>query len=306
MIRSRTVVLCYHRVADPEHDPLGLSVRPETFESQLAWLSTHVEVVPLRGVLDDHPGPRVAITFDDGYADNHGPALEILERSDTPATFFVTSGYIGSGRRFWWDRLTVLMAHPGAPSQLEVNLSGSNYWCDLRSPAARHRAFWFLHTRLMRQPVPLIEEFIDHLEEELGAADSRFRSKPNGALSVAELQTMARHRCCTIGSHTVNHPLLSLLEPSLQADEISSARRQLEALIGLPVREFAYPFGGIGAFTRHTTRAVKRSGHELACTTLSGTVHPRLDRFRIPRFLVRDWDLSDFRSIVARWIDGRA
>ena len=52
-----------------------------------------------------HPQLSVAVTFDDGYADNLYEAARLLKRYDTPATFFITTGYIGTGYEFWWDEL---------------------------------------------------------------------------------------------------------------------------------------------------------------------------------------------------------
>ena len=51
----------------------------------------------------------MAITFDDGYADNLQVAAPLLAERGLPATFFIVSGTIGSGREFWWDELEGLL-----------------------------------------------------------------------------------------------------------------------------------------------------------------------------------------------------
>jgi peptidoglycan/xylan/chitin deacetylase (PgdA/CDA1 family) len=53
--------------------------------------------VPLRAMLDAASGPRrerptVAISFDDGYADNYEYALPLLAEYDLHATIFITAG----------------------------------------------------------------------------------------------------------------------------------------------------------------------------------------------------------------------
>jgi peptidoglycan/xylan/chitin deacetylase (PgdA/CDA1 family) len=92
--RRRVVGLCYHSI----HPSLGFaSASPELFERQLAWLSEHCDVIPMRAMLDaaadaERSRPAVAITFDDGYSDNYEFAFPLLRKYGVPATFFVTAG----------------------------------------------------------------------------------------------------------------------------------------------------------------------------------------------------------------------
>jgi peptidoglycan/xylan/chitin deacetylase (PgdA/CDA1 family) len=92
--QSRVVCLCYHSV----HPELSFaSVSPPLFERHLAWLTETSDVIPLRDALDaararELRRPTVAITFDDGYEDNHRHALPLLRKYGVPATVFVTAG----------------------------------------------------------------------------------------------------------------------------------------------------------------------------------------------------------------------
>ena len=50
-----------------------------------------------------------------------------------------------------------------------------------------------------------------------------------------------------LGTHTVNHPILTHTTESEAVYEIGAAREQLEGIIGGPVDSFAYPNGRPGA-----------------------------------------------------------
>jgi peptidoglycan/xylan/chitin deacetylase (PgdA/CDA1 family) len=93
---ARRVAFCYHSV-HPRRPHLSTS--PELFERHVEWLNEHCRVVALADLVDGSPGaqdgrPLVAITFDDGYEDNHAHALDILVNHRTPATFFITAGFV--------------------------------------------------------------------------------------------------------------------------------------------------------------------------------------------------------------------
>ena len=78
----------------------------------------------------------MAITFDDGYADNLYTAKALLERYNIPATVFLTAGFIGQDREFWWDELDRLLLHPGTlPETLHLSINGRSYQWELGEAA---------------------------------------------------------------------------------------------------------------------------------------------------------------------------
>ncbi|MBK1644861.1 hypothetical protein CKO25_09410 [Thiocapsa imhoffii] len=100
-------VVAFHRVDDLESpDPLTCGITE--FEKYCEFLSRHFQIVPLAEQLTSIDNPKVggtlSITFDDGYRDNHDQAAPILDRLGLPATFFVTTGFIGTDQLTWWDR----------------------------------------------------------------------------------------------------------------------------------------------------------------------------------------------------------
>jgi peptidoglycan/xylan/chitin deacetylase (PgdA/CDA1 family) len=100
-------ILTYHHVAPlpSEGEHRGLFVSPESFAAQMAHLRDRgYRVATLDEVRDDLLGHKslphrsVAITFDDGGADNCDTAFPILRQYSFPATVFLVTGKIGATR----------------------------------------------------------------------------------------------------------------------------------------------------------------------------------------------------------------
>lgn len=99
-------VLFYHRVAD-EH-PNGWSICNRAFQRQIRWLKKHTDVVSLEEIQNRMKNGRndrtaVAITFDDGYAENCEQAIPFLIEQQVPMTYFVALDFLTSGRPFPHD-----------------------------------------------------------------------------------------------------------------------------------------------------------------------------------------------------------
>ena len=130
------IILCYHRIFEPETDPHLLSVSPAHFREQLEVVKRMAEPLSLDGlsvVPDRGAFPRrgVIITFDDGYLDNLENALPILRAAEVPATIYIATGYIGSNREFWWDDLErLILGGERLQKSVRLTIDGRSYEWD--------------------------------------------------------------------------------------------------------------------------------------------------------------------------------
>jgi len=77
-----------------------------------------------------------------------------------------------------------------------------------------------------------------------------------------------------IGGHTVNHPILAMLDEEEARAEIVGGKRQLEEIIGAPVTLFAYPSGKPGRdYGPRDVRLVKEAGFVAAVSTIGGVAN---------------------------------
>jgi len=292
-----TLVLLYHRVAQLEHDPYGFAVHPDRFAEQCAVLRHHGDVVPLR---DANPSRlEVAITFDDGYADNCAAAT-ILAAADLPATFFITIGRIDERREVWWDRLEQLvMRCAPAEGYLDLEVAGKRFWADVRSPSARARAHMALYWRVRRMRPAVIESTLDGLEGQLGIRT--VDRDTHRWMTTDELRELAGIAGVDVGAHTLTHPILTAVSAREQWEEIDGSRQQLEHVLGKPIRLFSYPYGGYDAFDEATDTVVRRAGYSLACTATGGLATRKDYPRQIPRNVVGDWDGPTFERWLNHW-----
>jgi len=127
--RIRVPILMYHYVSTPPADAdryrLDLSVTPDQFAVQLAWLDANgFTTVTLddvyRALTEGYPLPPrpVVLTFDDGYADAYEHAFRLLDRFDMVGTFFVVTDWLDQSRPGYltWDRARI-MARAGMSIQ---------------------------------------------------------------------------------------------------------------------------------------------------------------------------------------------
>ena len=104
--RSMTIVT-FHRVNDelPED---GLTCGSHKFSEFCQFFLRHFRIVQLAEQVEGcrrglDMGGTLSVTFDDGYSDNLTVAAPILKTLGIPATFFVTTGFIGSAVAADWD-----------------------------------------------------------------------------------------------------------------------------------------------------------------------------------------------------------
>lgn len=274
-MKSGVTILMYHRVLPAEECagyPLGSLVMPlAAFEAQAAWLSRHARVLPVAEALDHlaseapEARPRVAITFDDGYADNYEHAALILEAFGLRATFFVSTGFVAGAGPFWFDRAADAWVRLGPEQQgellrmLHAEIAGAGASMPPSGPV--EIGSWM--GGLKKLPVADRDRWVEVARERAGG---EFDASRYAAMTPDQLRALAR-RGHEIASHGVSHPILPLLDDASLARELEDARTVLSGWIGGDVNGFCYPNGDSDARVRAATRA---AGYRYACGTKAG------------------------------------
>lgn len=320
--RSDAFILMYHRVNDTGPDPWGLAVSPRHFSEHLEVLRRQTQPVPLwnlpaRRARKRGPRPLLALTFDDGYADNVHTALPLLREHDIPATVFVATAPIGDRRGFWWDQLADLLLRPGRlPATLELTVDGNDFrwslgtsaeytvqaysnharWAAIgEKPPTERQALYFALWELM---LPLPDEEQRRLLERLTmwAGASQISEATHRMLSEDELISLGKDDLIEIGAHSVTHAVLPALPVAAQRREVVESKRVLEGLIDKSVNSFSYPYGRSSA---PTLSVVQDAGFERACGTRPACVTADGNPFDLPRLAVQDYDGEQFARMLS-------
>lgn len=290
---ARLSTLIFHRVhAKP--DPLFPGeIDAARFDRICGWLTAWFRVLRFDEAVHrlrdgTLPERALAITFDDGYADNHDVALPILSRHGLPAAFFVTTDFLDGGV-MWNDRIieAVRRADLAELDAHRLGLAGMGV-VGLGDLAQRRSAL-----QALIGAVKYLEP--DARTVAVEAIERACDGKPPGPLMMRPEQVVALHRAgMLIGAHTKSHPILARLDSEQAREEIAGSRRMLEDLLGAPVRTFAYPNGRPHEdYGPQTVALVAEAGFEAACTTARGTANASTSPLEIPRFT--PWDRSRLR-----------
>jgi peptidoglycan/xylan/chitin deacetylase (PgdA/CDA1 family) len=314
------VILAYHRIADVALDPSGLAVSPRRFEAHMEGLAHWARPRSLETLSSAAHEPAlrsaVAVTLDDGYADNLTIAKPILERYEVPATVFIPSEAVGRRRGYWWDELEALVfgAHP-LPRSLDATIGGERIAIPIgddggdRDRSGRYRGWlvWQgpartprqrLYTRLWQALRSCRAEeqraALNALAEWIGVATP---PAAHPTLDATGVRALLEGGLVEVGGHTATHPMLTDHPPALQREEIAEGRRRLEEVTGRSTPSFSYPYG---AHDDATVALVREAGFHLAVTTEWGVVRPAADRYRLPRLTIGDWEPSAFQASFTR------
>ena len=291
--RARLSILIFHRVL-PRPDPFfPHEIDASQFDEICGWLAAWFNVLPLDDALrrlqaGQLPPRACAITFDDGYADNHGVALPILERHRLSATFFIATGFLDGGRM--WNDTVIEAVRRSSQSQLDLcGVPGTGEGTlSLGGVEQRRVAIHTLIEKLRYLPPLQRREATERLAEVAGV------SPPTDLMMTSSQVKAMRRAGMQIGAHTVSHPILASLDAATARQEILGSKETLESLLGERIGLFAYPNGKPGAdYSLETVALARAAGFDAALSTAWGAAEITSDPFQIPRFT--PWDRSRLR-----------
>ena len=241
---------------------------PVTLDHVVAWLNGEREL----------PRRAVAITFDDGFADNYTIAAPILARHSLRAAFYVAVGSIGTRQYPWFCRLRHALFSTSVPHWTE---SSTGQVCDISNSAGRQSSFRAACRICATLTGERQEEFLDRMERELQTAEF-----PNGsALMMDWEQVVALQRNGhIIGSHTMTHPNVAHCALDEVRHELQESKRILEQQLATRISHFSYPSPILQPhFSDETTEVLAKGDYTSAVTCIPGPVRHQSDSLVLPR-----------------------
>jgi peptidoglycan/xylan/chitin deacetylase (PgdA/CDA1 family) len=288
------VVLRFERVRPPRaarFQPLrSHEITPRFLDRTIRALKRwKFDIVPMdevcrRAVTLASPRRFVCLTFDGGYKDLMTSAYPVLSRHGVPFTVYVPTAFPDGVGEAWWLALEQLIARENRLS-LEIDRKERHF--DIASTAEKYRLYAFLKNWMRSlAPPPLssaIKDLCTRYSVDLAAVAR------DASMNWNDLTKLAADPLVTIGSATVNYPILSNLKDADALREMTMGRAVAQAAFHRDVRHFAYPFGDRTAFRRQHVAMVDQVGFASAASAISGVVEAegRTNLHALPRIA---WD----------------
>ncbi|WP_077048797.1 polysaccharide deacetylase family protein [Pseudomonas sp. KK4] len=286
-LRGAGVILMLHRVlADDQAAALPhrneLCVGPKAFEHLLVWLKKHFDCVPLMEILQ--PGslrsqrPKVTLTFDDGWRDNAVNAFALLQKYQVPASIFLSTDFIGSRQRFWWESIgeTLWSSHGEEARQRLI---------DCLQQVGRPLPKAFEDADLHRRSLALLV-FLQDLKTLSPLDLNRLtdacpqESLPQ-ALDWHQVRALEASGLVRFGPHGASHAILTGLDDQRLEQELSRSRQALLNGCNRPLPVYCYPNGDNDARVRQQVAA---HHFPFALGTGTGIYRGHEDSLALPRF----------------------
>ena len=107
----------------------------------------------------------------------------------------------------------------------------------------------------------------------------------------------------TIGSHTSNHFNLNSLSPIQQKNQIRKNKKKLEKYLKRRIKFFAYPYGERRHYNKYSIELAKKY-FKFSFSNFQGQIHKDSNHYELPRFLVRNWNVENFKTKIENTFGG--
>jgi peptidoglycan/xylan/chitin deacetylase (PgdA/CDA1 family) len=307
-------ILMFHRICDPgKHERVaGASVieyPPFSFATLLDDLISNeyrfISLDDLHEILiSGKKSPEfIAVTFDDGYADNFEIAYPILKERQIPFTIYVTTSFPDLTVIPWWYLLEELL---DKQAKVEFQFRAKDFRYDLTTPEGRHLAGLELRKLFKSADQRDLNSLSDLIFKKNGLDPER--KIRDLAISWDQLRQLSHDSLATIGAHTINHLLLKNLSGENAREEILGGRTRLQDQLGIPINHFAYPFGGSTAAGLREFNLARESGFKTAVTTRQANIFPKHGQylFSLPRLDMGAYpNIENLRLALDGWAPAR-
>jgi peptidoglycan/xylan/chitin deacetylase (PgdA/CDA1 family) len=210
------------------------------------------------------------LTFDGGCKDVITSAYPVLGKHGVPFTIYLPTAFPDGLGEAWWLALEEMIARE---NRISLVIDRKERRFGTQSTAEKYDVYEFLSSWMRTLTPPDLSFAINDLCERYSVdlvALSRGMS-----MDWNDLARLAADPLVTIGSATVNHPVLSNLKEADAQREMMMGKAVAEAAFRRDVRHFAYPFGDRQSWRREHVVMAQEVGFASAVSTIPGVVEAK-------------------------------
>jgi peptidoglycan/xylan/chitin deacetylase (PgdA/CDA1 family) len=211
-----------------------------------------------------------SLTFDGGCKDVIASAYPVLSKHGVPFTIYLPTAYPDGLGEAWWLVLEEMIARE---SRISLVIDRKERHFTTRSTSEKHETFEFLMS-WMRTLAPPDLSFAIHDLCKRYSVDIVALSR-GLSMDWDDLARLAADPLVTIGSATVNYPVLANLKEAEAQREIAMGKAVTEAAFHREIRHFAYPFGDRESWRREHVVMAQEAGFASAVSTMPGIVEAK-------------------------------
>lgn len=226
----------------------------------------------------------VCLAFDGGYRDVMTSAYPVLSRHQAPFTVYLPTAFPDGLGEAWWLALEQIIAQR---DRISLMMDRSERHFEIAGASEKLQLYDFLDGWMRKLAPPDLTVAINDLCKRY-SVDLATLSR-GASMDWDDIVTLARDPLVTIGSATVNYPVLANLKDAAALREMTMGRAVLKAALGRDPLHFAYPFGNRGSYGRQHPLMAADAGFASAVSAVSGVVWPsdRSNLHALPRIA---WD----------------
>jgi peptidoglycan/xylan/chitin deacetylase (PgdA/CDA1 family) len=292
----RLTILMGHCVDAPEHNahfPRDMKLGAAKLEAWLRLFARDYEVVTVadgwQKIQQPAALPRslVALSMDDGYADNRTHLLPLLQKLGVSATIYLEERPLESRRINWTHKLFWTLDRTGTTEYIRRygEISSDRATCEKLSLAAHDgRALYQLKRVLKYEAEPGDRE---------RSVDQLFRERSGDEAALAQQMYMSWEQAreleaagVELGVHTLSHAILSRLDKDAQRAEIQGCQERMAERLNAPARTLAYPWGRRWDYNADSCALAEERRFECAVSSHAGTNDARSKRWELRRIAI--------------------
>lgn len=272
------IILLFHGVIERNDYEVRNYIRKHIeknyFEDILKTLRRNGTALSMDDIVEIHesgkpyPPRAFAITFDDGFENNHSVAAPILDSLNIPAIFYITTDFVENGTMSWTDR---------AEYCLETENSGTLTlpWEDtphtFQNGPDKIALMRKIRHHVFQNETFDVNTFIDWLYAQFGKQPVTGTDDPlDKKLSWNQVRELDNHSLFTVGGHTHTHIIMSFEPADAMEREIDTSLQLLKQKAGVKTRHYAYPQGQENHYNPAVIDALKKRNIVCCPTAIDG------------------------------------